>query len=83
MVVHPVTKEKIKKSQKLDNDLLLQDVWTKAMAKELYQLAQGKDGRTKGTDTIHFLTHNEIRCIPTDCTVTYARIVVDCRPQKI
>ena len=51
------------------------------MCIELGRLAQGyKD--TKGTNTIKFLTPDEIRHIPNDRTVTYARIVVDYRPQK-
>ena len=41
-VVHPVTKETITKYRKLANDPILKEVWTKAMAKELYCLAQGK-----------------------------------------
>ena len=81
-VVHPVTKETITKYRKLANDPVLKDVWTKAMAKELYRLAQGKEGITEGTNTIRFMTHEQIRCIPADRTVTYARIVVDYRPQK-
>ena len=36
----------------------------------------------KGTNTVKFLTHEEIRRIPPDRTVTYARIVIDYRPQK-
>ena len=80
-VVHPVTNETITKYQKLIDDPLLRDTWTKAMCKELGRLAQGYDG-TEGTDTIKFLTHEEIRAIPADRTVTYARIVVDYRPQK-
>ena len=51
------------------------------MTKELGRLAQGFDG-TKGTETIFFMSHDEIRRIPSDRTVTYARIVVDYRPQK-
>jgi hypothetical protein len=80
-VVHPVTKETITKYEKLANDPLMQDVWTKAMCKELGRLAQGWDGNA-GTDTIFFMSHNEIKNIPKDRTVTYARIVVDYRPQK-
>eukprot|EP00804_Cyclotella_cryptica_P013964 CCRYP_002495-RA/>CCRYP_002495-RA protein AED:0.17 eAED:0.08 QI:0/0/0/1/1/1/3/0/1003 len=53
---------------------------TSAMCKEL-AAAQGWDGST-GTDTIFFMSHNEIKNIPKDRTVTYARIVVDYRPQK-
>ena len=37
---------------------------------------------TKGTNTIKFLTPDEIHHIPNNRTVTYARIVVDYRPQK-
>ena len=37
---------------------------------------------TKGTQTINYMTHEEIKCIPGYRTVTYARIVVDFRPQK-
>ena len=80
-VVHPITKETITKYQTLSNDPLLRDVWIKAMCKELGRLAQGY-GDTKGTDTIRFLALDEIQHIPKDRTVTYARIVVDYRPQK-
>jgi len=80
-VVHPVTQETITKYQKLIKDPLLRDVWTRAMAKELGRLAQGF-GDTKGTNTIRFLTLDEIKNIPAGRTVTYARIVVDYRPQK-
>ena len=51
------------------------------MATELGRLAQGyKD--TKGTNTIEFMSHDEIAAIPKGKVVTYARIVVDFRPQK-
>ena len=51
------------------------------MAKEFGRLAQGwKD--TKGTNTIEFMSHEEIAKIPKGKIVTYARIVVDFRPQK-
>eukprot|EP00804_Cyclotella_cryptica_P002894 CCRYP_009400-RA/>CCRYP_009400-RA protein AED:0.36 eAED:0.34 QI:0/0/0/1/0/0/4/0/453 len=56
-VVHPVTKETITKYEKLANDPLMQEVWTKAMCKELGSLAQGWDDST-GTDTI-FLCHTK------------------------
>ena len=52
-----------------------------AMAKELGRLAQGyKD--TKGTNTVEFMDLEEITQIPKGKIVTYARIVVDYRPQK-
>ncbi len=55
----------------------------RAFGKELGNLAQGDTlTRAPGTDTISFMTHNEIKNIPKDRTVTYAGIVVDFRPQK-
>ncbi len=56
---------------------LLKDLWTKAMSKELHQLAQGCPGITKGTNTIFYLSQAEILSIPKDRTVTYGRIVID------
>ena len=38
--------------------------------------------RTKGTDSLIVLNHEEIRNIPIDRTVTYANIVVYYRPKK-
>jgi hypothetical protein len=52
------------------------------MSKELHRLAQGCTGVTKGTNTIFYLSHADICKIPQDRTVTYARIVIDHRPQK-
>ena len=81
-VVHPVTKETITQYKKLQHDPDLKELWVPAMSKELHRLAQGKAGITKGTNTVFFMTHYEIHAIPTDRTVTYARIVIDHRPQK-
>ncbi len=53
------------------------------MSKELHQLAQGCPGITKGTNTFFYLSHAEILSIPKDRTVTYGRIVIDHRPQKV
>ena len=39
-------------------------------------------GDKEGTNTIFFMTKDQIKCIPRDRTVTYACIVVDYRPQK-
>jgi hypothetical protein len=73
-VVHPVTKETITHYRKLIKDPLLKDLWLKAMSKELHHLAQGCTDVTK--------SHADICKIPQDRTVTYARIVIDHRPQK-
>ena len=64
------------------NDPLLKKLWVPAISKELHCLAQGKEGVTIGTNTIFFLSHDEIRCTPKDCVITYARIVINHRPQK-
>ena len=52
------------------------------MCYELGQLAKGYKNRKDVTNTVFFMTHNKINNIPSDRTVTYAWIVVDCRPQK-
>ncbi len=82
-VVHPDTKETINKYHKIlaDKNDEFRKTWVQGMCKELGRLAQGY-GSTKGTNTITFMTHEQIRDIPTDRTVTYARIVVDYRAQK-
>ena len=64
------------------NNPELKKLWVPAMSKELHRLAQGKEGITVGSNIIFFLSHDQIRCIPKDCTVTYARIVIDHCPQK-
>ena len=80
-IVHPVMNETITKYEKLANDPILQTVRTKVMCKELGRLTQGWDG-SNGTNAIFFMTHDEIKQIPRDRTVTYARIAVDYQPQK-
>ena len=81
-IVHPITKETITKYTKLMVDLALKGLWVPAMSKELHCLAQGKEGVMVGTNAIFYLIHDEIRCIPKDRTVTYARIVINDRLQK-
>ena len=80
-VVHPVTGETITKYKKLLTDDVTKPVWEESMCKELGRLAQGYD-KTKGTNTVYFMKKEDIKHIPKDRTVTYARIVVDYRPQK-
>jgi hypothetical protein len=69
-VVHPITKETITKYTKLMDDPTLKDLWIPAMSKELHRLAQGKEGVAVGTNTIFYLTYDEIRRILKDRTVT-------------
>ncbi len=59
-VVHPITKQTIMQYKKLQHDPHLKDLWVPAFSKEVYCLAQGKPGVTKATNTIFFLSHNEI-----------------------
>ena len=60
------------KIQKLANDPMVRNVWTKAMCKELGQIAQGYAG-PEGTNTVIFMTIDEIKRIPKDRTVTYVQ----------
>jgi hypothetical protein len=69
-------------SEQLMKDPLTKAIWIRAMTTELARLAQGMAGIAESTDTIFCLSHDEIRNIPSDCTVTYAHIVVDYWPQK-
>ena len=80
-VTHPETGATITSYKQLLKIPSLRKIWTAAMCKELGNISQGW-GNKKGTDTVQFLTHQEILAIPKDRTVTYARIVVDYRPQK-
>ena len=80
-VVHPVTKETITNYKRLIQDPITREIWMAAMAKELGRLAQGWK-ETKGTNTIKFMSHDKIAKTPRGKVVTYARIVVDFRPQK-
>ena len=60
----------------------LKYVWEEAMCKELGKISHGWNN-TGGTQTVQFLTHEKIAAIPSDRTITYARIVVDYRKQKM
>ena len=81
-VVHPITKETITQYKKLQHDSNLKVIWLPAMSKEIHQLAQSKEGITKGTNTIFFLTHIEICLKPADRMIKYSHIVIDHQPQK-
>ncbi len=80
-VVNPTTKETMTAYEKVIACPELRKVWLKAMCKELGNIAQGcNDGdkiNVKGTNTVKFLTLEEIKQIPKDCRVTYTRIVID------
>ena len=63
--------------------LTTRDIWQTAFGKDFGGMAQGdnKIGQ-QGTDSIFVMTHDDIRHLPTNRTITYARVVVDIRPQK-
>jgi hypothetical protein len=65
------------------HDPATSEVWQTAFGKDFGGMAQ-RDEKTgqKGTNSIFVMTCNEIKCIPSDRTVTYARVVVNFRPQK-
>jgi hypothetical protein len=56
--------------------------WQHSFANELGRLAQGVGGREKGTNTIYFKPYDDIP-IERRRDVTYGRICVDHRPQKM
>jgi hypothetical protein len=63
-VVHPITKQTITQYHKLQHDPDQKGLWVPVMSKELHRLAQGKPGLTKATNTIFFLSCDEIPLIP-------------------
>ena len=82
--IHPITGETITQYRKLAKDPVTHDVWQTAFGKESGRMAQG-DNKTQtiGTNCIFVMSHEEIRQIPEDRVITYARIVVDFRSQKV
>jgi hypothetical protein len=82
-MVHPTTGETISSYKRLMHDPVTAETWQTAFGKDFGGMAQGdrKTGQ-KGTNSIFVMTHDEIKLIPKDRTVTYARVVVDFRPQK-
>ena len=57
-------------------------IWSRAMCKELGRLAQGHKDLAQGTNTAFFMEIEDVKNTPKDRTVTCARIVSDCHPQK-
>ena len=68
--------------QKLLKQDSTREIWALAMCKELGTLSQGYKGIFEGTNNFLSMSHEEIRDITPDETVTYERIVVDYRPQN-
>jgi hypothetical protein len=83
-MVHPTTGETISSYKRLMHDPATAEVWQTAFGKDFGGMAQGdeKTGQ-KGTNSIFVMTHAEIKQAYADkVTFTYAKIVIDFRPQK-
>jgi hypothetical protein len=83
-MIHPTTGKTITSYKKLMHDPAMMEIWQTAFSKDFGGMVQGdnKMGQ-KGTNSIFVMTHDEIRLIPADRTVTYARVVVNFCPQKL
>ena len=81
--IHHFMGETISNYKKLAKDPATMDIWTTVFSEEFGNMAQGnRKTNTPGTDSIFIMERNEIRNIPVDQTVTYARLLVDYWPQK-
>jgi hypothetical protein len=59
------------------------EVWQTAFEKDFGGMVQGDDKTgQKGTNSIFVMTHDEIKKIPKNQTIMYARVVVNFCPQK-
>jgi hypothetical protein len=82
-MVHPTTGKTISSYKRLMHNPATADIWRTAFGKDFGGMAQSDiKTRQKGTNSIFVMTHAEIANIPKNQTVTYARIVVNYRPQK-
>ena len=85
-MVHPKTGETITQYKKLarDPDPEVRETWQTGFGKEIGRMAQGDDKtKTEGKNCIFVMNHAQIaKMYAEGKTPTYARIVVDFRPQK-
>ncbi len=83
-MVHPKTGETISSYKQLMHDPVTAEIWQTAFGKDFGGMAQGNlQTGQKGTNSIFVMMHAGIQNIPRNQTVTYARVVVDFRPQKV
>ena len=84
-MVHPVTGVTIAQYRKLENDPVTSEIWKEhAFGKEFGRMAQcdARSG-TKGKNYIFVMSHDETAQMRAKGKKpTYARVVVDFRPQK-
>ncbi len=83
-MVHPTTGETITNYKSLMNDPETAEIWQTAFWKDFGGMAQGDDKTGQmGTNSVFVLTHGEIDiAMKAGHKWTYARVVVDYRPQK-
>jgi hypothetical protein len=83
-MIHPTTGETISSYKRLMNDPETAEVWQTAFGKDFGRMAQGDDKTgQKGTNSVFVMTHKEIDIAKNaGHKWTYARVVVDYRPQK-
>ena len=86
-MVHPDTGETVTQYNKLANDhnnAELRELWRTGFGKEVGRMAQGDDKtNTPGTNCMFVMSHAQIAKMHAEGRVpTYARVVVDFRPQK-
>jgi hypothetical protein len=81
-MIHPTTGETISSYKRLMNDPETAEVWQTAFGKDFGEMAQGGD-KTGQKGTMFVMTHKEIDIAKNAGQKwTYARIVVNYRPQK-
>ena len=83
-MVHPTTGKTITSYKCLMHNPATAEVWQTAFGKDFGGMAQGDDKTgQKGTNSIFVMTHAKIKQAYADkVNFTYAKIVVDFRPQK-
>jgi hypothetical protein len=83
-MIHPTTGETIMSYKKLMNNPATMEISQTAFGKDLGGMAKGNNKTGQhGTNSISVMTHAEILLILADRTITYTRVVIDFRPQKL
>jgi hypothetical protein len=82
-MIHPITGKSIGSYKRLMQDPATAETWMTAFGKDFGGMCQGDDKTGQlGTNAVFVMTPSNVPLIPTDRTVTYARVVIDHCPQK-
>ncbi len=82
-MVHPTTGETITSYKQLMHNPDTAESWQTPFGKDFDGMARGNNKMGQnGTNSIFVMTHDEIPLIPWGQTATYARVVINYRPQK-